>query len=411
MCNMVAEKQKVLSFEAVNSSRLDGVRPVRQEFVPELHWKGSVLSLFLLQQAFEFLHRVYDRHKAEAVLRLFYHEEQDIWGIDVFKQTVSATRCDDDCDPKAMGDWISAGWQQFGTIHSHGSMSAFQSGTDHKDETRNAGLHITVGHLDREVLSFHARFTFHGLHYETDIVDWVRFDHESCVTGDSEVAQHLRRVESELLMSRRSSDIVERQMEDWLSRVSPRPVATVPHRGFGAVSFGNRIRDEFFGHDPDVITAADSYPESGFEKLEDDEGAGSSRADDPEGCDHLPLGDDGAGELFVKRYYVNAAEKAVEELIGAAEDLVSLLKSGDLVRLQTTFHRLPIGDDGSGELFVERYDARAAEEAVEELDDVASDLIAAVEERTDAVWELISFFKDGELTRLQAEFDRLIDAC
>lgn len=40
------------------------------------------------------------------------------------------------------------GWQVVGTIHSHGSMSAFHSGVDDADEKNFDGVHITIGRCD-----------------------------------------------------------------------------------------------------------------------------------------------------------------------------------------------------------------------------------------------------------------------
>lgn len=46
-----------------------------------------------------------------------------------------------------------------GTVHSHGSMPAFHSGTDHHDEALMDGIHITIGDVDVPVFSFFAGFS------------------------------------------------------------------------------------------------------------------------------------------------------------------------------------------------------------------------------------------------------------
>ncbi len=52
-------------------------------------------------------------------------------------------------------------YDPFGSTHSHGSMAAFQSGHDTKDETCKEGLHITIGNLDKDKYSLHARVCVH----------------------------------------------------------------------------------------------------------------------------------------------------------------------------------------------------------------------------------------------------------
>lgn len=45
---------------------------------------------------------------------------------------------------------IKDGWHNVGTIHSHCNFGAFHSGTDTGDADKHDGLHITIGHVDRD---------------------------------------------------------------------------------------------------------------------------------------------------------------------------------------------------------------------------------------------------------------------
>jgi len=63
-------------------------------------------------------------------------------------------------------------WRMLMTIHHHCKASAFQSGTDHKDEINVDGLHITYGFLDKPVLDWHARVSFNKGFYQPILSNW-----------------------------------------------------------------------------------------------------------------------------------------------------------------------------------------------------------------------------------------------
>lgn len=71
-----------------------------------------------------------------------YHSASGTWDFIPPAQTAGPASVSYDKAPKMEG-WVVAG-----TIHSHASMSAFHSGTDHADEEFFDGVHITIGKLD-----------------------------------------------------------------------------------------------------------------------------------------------------------------------------------------------------------------------------------------------------------------------
>jgi hypothetical protein len=88
---------------------------------------------------------VYKKYHAEANVILHYNRKRKKYRIDVPKQGVSGASVDYVNGEDTYKDYI-----RIGTIHSHASMSAFHSGTDHGDELNWDGLHITLGKMHKE---------------------------------------------------------------------------------------------------------------------------------------------------------------------------------------------------------------------------------------------------------------------
>lgn len=106
-----------------------------------------------------FLQWVWDEHKSEGLLYGLYHTEQQKWLFVVPDQKVgSAAVVTSDLHFSQLNE----GYQVIFSIHTHGSMSAFQSGQDHKDEMDGygAGFHITLGNMDKPEMTIHCRSKF-----------------------------------------------------------------------------------------------------------------------------------------------------------------------------------------------------------------------------------------------------------
>ena len=64
---------------------------------------------------------------------------------------------------------------QIGTIHSHSSMGAFQSGKDLNDEKTVDGLHITLGKFDEAVIDIHSRVMLRGMEFPApNLLEWIQ---------------------------------------------------------------------------------------------------------------------------------------------------------------------------------------------------------------------------------------------
>lgn len=102
------------------------------------------LPLELVRQVTAWFVAVYRKHSSEAVGYLYYHGGTGGWDFIPPTQTVGPAHAKYEQAPKPQGD----GWIVAGTIHSHGNMTAFHSGTDDADEAFFDGVHITIGKVD-----------------------------------------------------------------------------------------------------------------------------------------------------------------------------------------------------------------------------------------------------------------------
>lgn len=124
----------------------------------------------VLQQAIAFFQTVYTRHQSEAIVLLFYAPsgpDGRKWMLMAPPQEVTGAACHyDDPGPAP------AGWFLAGTIHSHGSMGAFHSGTDDRDEDNRDGIHITVGGVN-SLPNFAVSAVIDGSRFKLELADVV----------------------------------------------------------------------------------------------------------------------------------------------------------------------------------------------------------------------------------------------
>jgi len=137
----LAPVNKISILQSVATSATMHINPIPGK------WIAKVMSFF---------HEIYKMYRSEAIVLLFYNEETGKHKIIPPMQKVAGAACDYD-----KGITIE-GYTMIGTIHSHGSMSAFHSGTDDKDEEHFDGLHITLGDLDEAYPSISASIVANG---------------------------------------------------------------------------------------------------------------------------------------------------------------------------------------------------------------------------------------------------------
>jgi len=124
----------------------------------------------ILNTAAAFFRLIFDMWHTESALLLALDEENK-YHLYCPKQEVDYTGVDwkDDVD-------LADGHYLMGSIHSHCDFSAFHSGTDEGDAAKNDGLHLTFGHIDRDVPEVDAMISFSG-------VRWTKLDLSTFVEG------------------------------------------------------------------------------------------------------------------------------------------------------------------------------------------------------------------------------------
>ena len=118
-----------------------------------------------------FFGMVYGKHKSESgvILNLKTHPNNEkLKKIDytVPHQRVSGGRC-------KYQIVVDPSYVNCGTIHSHCDFGAFHSGTDQNDERYFDGLHVTVGHVDRNEFSISACVVVNGKRVPVNPEDYI----------------------------------------------------------------------------------------------------------------------------------------------------------------------------------------------------------------------------------------------
>ncbi len=148
----LAPVDKISILESVTSMAKMHIEPIPGK------WIAKVMGFFKA---------VYAEYKSEAIVLLFYNAETGKYKIVPPHQKVAGASCDYD-----KGITLE-NYEMIGTIHSHGSMSAFHSGTDDKDEEHFDGLHITLGDLDDEFPSISSSIVANGFRVMVEPSEYI----------------------------------------------------------------------------------------------------------------------------------------------------------------------------------------------------------------------------------------------
>lgn len=97
-------------------------------------------------QIVAFFRAVNEKHKAEAIIRVFWDPDTDQWIPHCPEQEVGAAKVDhkDDFDKEGH-------YRHVADIHSHNTMSAFFSGTDDADEKKAVRLYGVIGKIQHPI--------------------------------------------------------------------------------------------------------------------------------------------------------------------------------------------------------------------------------------------------------------------
>ncbi|MEK7654010.1 MAG: Mov34/MPN/PAD-1 family protein [Patescibacteria group bacterium] len=119
-------------------STLEEGAPDFESYLPPFP-KGLVLK------AARFFAWICREHDSEAIVLIYQNETDKRFFMMAPKQTVSPAKIDYEFPKLDLGP----GWVMVGTMHSHGKLSAFHSGTDLHDEASLNGIHVTFGSFPR----------------------------------------------------------------------------------------------------------------------------------------------------------------------------------------------------------------------------------------------------------------------
>ncbi len=111
----------------------------------------------------------YKKYHSEAIVILHYNDDKKDWKIECPEQIVSAGSVSYEASTaKSL-----SGYVRIGTIHSHGSMSAFHSGTDDNDEREWDGLHITFGRMNEDFIGIATSIVANGTRFTVKAEDYI----------------------------------------------------------------------------------------------------------------------------------------------------------------------------------------------------------------------------------------------
>lgn len=144
-----------------NISILDELKPYAKMEIPKIpaHFVASTITFFKA---------VYNLHRSESIVLIFYNEETQDYQIIPPYQKVNSAALDYTKSTLSV-----PGYSMIGTIHSHANFGAFHSGTDHKDEESFDGIHITFGNVLDENFSISASIVSNGFRVLVDPVEYL----------------------------------------------------------------------------------------------------------------------------------------------------------------------------------------------------------------------------------------------
>lgn len=244
------------------------------ETTADFEWAGSTLNS-IWPTVLAFLKWTQDTYRSESQLRLFVNKNTGEWAPWAFPQkahTGMSARELTDTDAgyertkeQRVKFSDTEGWYYWGTVHHHCTSSAFQSGVDRHNEQNQDGIHITVGHLDKNQYDIHFRLYVGGFQL-TSVNELDFWDTGGEMDTIPEKFRSLLPPNTELLLARQQMGVPAPAgttfPEEWKANIvdlSPKSVATVTSSGV-VISGGPSYKSH---HDK-------TYTEKSFPNLEYD---------------------------------------------------------------------------------------------------------------------------------------------
>ena len=137
--------------------------PEMPEIGESAKWLAPKMPYAVIADCVAFFRAVWAEHGSEAIALLFLEDSK--WSAEAPQQAVGPASL-------SYGS-LPAGRRPVGSIHSHGAMKAFHSGTDMRDAEEFDGVHLVVGRLDLPSPEFVAALHINGRQFQLDIKEIV----------------------------------------------------------------------------------------------------------------------------------------------------------------------------------------------------------------------------------------------
>ncbi len=137
---------------------------------PSMALRLPKISSEIIVKSLLFFRRIYQYHRAEAVVLLHYSQEKN-YLPHCPKQRVDKISVDYDLSERFEG------YQLIGTIHSHCDFSAFHSPIDEGNEEDFDGIHITIGNVDLPYFTISCSIVVNNNRFKVkpkDIIEGIR---------------------------------------------------------------------------------------------------------------------------------------------------------------------------------------------------------------------------------------------
>jgi PRTRC genetic system protein A len=127
----------------------------------------SKIPTITFSKIIKFYKDIYEKYHGEAVVLLYYNQTRKWFKLQIPNQNVTGGSAIYE-NRKTIENY-----QLIGTIHSHGSMSAFHSSVDDNDERNFDGLHITVGRVTEVNLDISCSVVVNGKRFILDPLNYI----------------------------------------------------------------------------------------------------------------------------------------------------------------------------------------------------------------------------------------------
>jgi len=159
----------------VKVKEIPGLEPLEEW----AEWRLPPIPGWCLESALGFFRLVYDRERSESCVLLYRNHKTGEWLVECPAQEVGPSHVHYTQEPSP------SGFGYVGDVHSHCGFGAFQSDTDTSDMEHRDGLHIVLGHVNRERPSIDVKAAIAGKQFEFDLEEVAEvFDHTAQPTAE-----------------------------------------------------------------------------------------------------------------------------------------------------------------------------------------------------------------------------------